>query len=161
MFVLIARQRGFTILEILVALTLLAVVFGIIGQVFYTALDSVSEVRTRAQLQEDTTLAMNRIIWDLRDARTLEINDHETDAEILTTSGSVVRYRFDVAESVAYRMKDQSSEQRLLGNSIVLAGLKFDRNSHMVCVRMMTRAEIPGSKRYVRMTLLTCTRVGD
>jgi prepilin-type N-terminal cleavage/methylation domain-containing protein len=161
MFVFIARQRGFTVLEMLVALAVLAVVFGIVGQTFYTALDSVREVRTRAQLQEDTALAMNRIIRDLRDARTLRINDHGTDAEILTYSGSVIRYRFEAAESVAFRMRGLPREQRLLDNSAEITSLKFNRYSHIVRVRMMTRAEIPGSKRYTLMALLASTRVGD
>lgn len=62
-------RRGFTLVEAIVTMVILAIVMGMASRLFYTASVGYTAAATRAELHTEISMALERIVTEVREAR--------------------------------------------------------------------------------------------
>ena len=78
-------RRGFTLIEFLATMVILATIAGVAGSIIFSAVDGYAAASARAQLQSELSVALDRIV---RELRSLATQDPQTGAPDLVSMAS-------------------------------------------------------------------------
>lgn len=134
---IITGNRGFTLVETMVALTIFAIVVTAVLAVYMQGYASYLENNQKIEVQEDLRIALNRISRDLRQAKSdliiykqdgsLANDGTGTKISFLTASGENVVYGYDpIDKEVEVKRFAAGNFQPVVSN---IEGLEFQFNS--------------------------------
>ena len=85
-----AEQRGLTLVELLISITVIALIGAVIAGLMMTGLDTYRGGKAQAELQREAAYAMNRMVQYTRDARFVFVpNGRRDDADVLAMSAGI------------------------------------------------------------------------
>ena len=121
------NQRGFSLIELVVTVSILVIVAGVVGPLLYMTVSMVGNPIARADMQESGSLALYRMGREIRRIAgernpTLYAGTNSSQLEFTDTSGTRIRYRL-VGNSLMRRTG--TGTERILANNLQTGGLNF------------------------------------
>lgn len=107
------NQEGLTIIELLIAITIIGIVFTLVASFFKVSVEVYNEGNRQTEEQHAVRLAADIVTRELRNATTVDIIDAEPDASspeefyiYVNSDNRLVRYETSTDKSVTYTVGD-------------------------------------------------------
>lgn len=109
----ILRSHGFTLIEVLIAIVLLAILAGLTGPLLTVPVDAIGFIMHQINLDESANVAFSRMSREIRRLRDDEsvVGANATQFEFIDISGTQIRYR--IAGNTLLRRQNANPESGL------------------------------------------------
>jgi prepilin-type N-terminal cleavage/methylation domain-containing protein len=159
-------KAGFSLVEVLVALGILAVLFTLVGALMGQSLYMTDDVKARTRLHSETMRALQGIVRPLREARQVFFGSEGHELSMVDAQGKVVAFRFDEERQNVYRQeagklgnreigKLETTERPLFAERIEVTECLFGGRPYLVSITLTTRTRLPQRRETVSLTLST------
>ena len=128
------QQAGFTIVEVMLSLTILAILMTAVAVAFDASVANYQANKGIYQTVNTARQAMLRMTNDLRSAQAVALigggDPDNSQVSLVTNTGADITYRYDASSSTLYYDDNASSNSYVLCNNVTAA--TFNRTEHQI-----------------------------
>lgn len=119
-------QKGVTLIELIVALTLFAVAAPLVGRAFYQGVRATAKVRASIDERRGEDRMFSRIETDLRNALPLSVLPFEgaSDRFAFPTAGNMKRVRYAAKDGALVRSEEGAAGQGVVSETLLAQGIE-------------------------------------
>lgn len=141
----IKNNRGFTIIELVVALAILAAIFSLVGPFFITGIQQFQESNSRVIDQANLRKIMASVSREVRDATELTITDN---GQTVTIDGNI--YTYNATDETLVKTVGSTGDEVTIAKFITWFEVERDGDMVTIKARATNRSSILSTNVYVR-----------
>ena len=108
------KQKGMTLIELVIGLGLMSMVLAVLYAVFFTGLKSIDRQMENANNQATARQTLSYIGREIRRADNIEVYD-DNKGLVVEYGGSVIEYEFNHLNNILYRVKNGTKNPMIEG----------------------------------------------
>jgi prepilin-type N-terminal cleavage/methylation domain-containing protein len=150
-------KRGFTLIEIIIVITILGIIAGVVGFILLSTIDAWTFKFNRFELLSDGRLAMNRMLREIREIKDLTSVTTASSSQFRFTNVNDVDVTYSLSSTNLNRTEDGTANV-LAGNVSSITFTYYDANGDVISIPTVS----PGTTDIRRVRInLTFTKAGE